>query len=119
MGADASTVAIWTLFSGVASAVIDLDVYGLVIQRSVREPRLRPFRSMAGIYREFPLFMKTIEQTGILRKAMLTHLLLSAGLCVAAWALVPKLLIPATIAAVSHIASDVPNILKVVRAIHA
>jgi hypothetical protein len=70
---------------------------------------------MAGIYRQFSLFMATIEQTGILRKAMATHFAIAVLLCVGAELLVPRLLIPAAMVAVTHLASDIPNVIRVVR----
>ena len=114
-GKDAPTVAAWALFAGVASAAVDLDVYVFVIHGSFRDERLKPFRSMAEIYRQFPRFMETISHTGILRKAMLTHFVICAVLGLAARLLAPSLFLPAVVAGTTHLASDIPNIIGVLR----
>jgi hypothetical protein len=114
-GRDAPGVATWAVLAGVVSAAVDLDVYGFVIHGSRRDPRLRPFRSMAEIYRRFPRFMETIACTGILRKAMISHLVICGGLCLATRLLAPALFIPVAVAAATHLASDIPNIIRALR----
>jgi hypothetical protein len=112
-GHDVQTSVAWAGSAGLVSALIDLDVYAMVVIGSGQEERLQPFRSFINIYRQFDLFMETISQTGILQKAMATHLIISALVCFLAWFFTRAFFYPVLIAVLTHILSDIPNILKV------
>jgi len=102
----------WTLIGGILSAAIDLDVVAIIMLRSRKEQRLRQFRSLFAIYRHFGLFMDTIAETGVLRTAMITHISLAVMLLLACALLSPHYLVPVALAVLSHIASDIPNVIR-------
>ena len=56
----------WILVSGLVSSLIDLDVVALVVLKSKRESRLKPFKNLLEMYRKFELFIDTITETGVL-----------------------------------------------------
>lgn len=100
----------WVVIGGVVSAAIDLDIVTLVFLKSRQEQRLRLFRNPLEIYRRFNLFMDTITDTGVLRSGMRTHLISSAAIILLCQFLAPAYIIPVSIAVLSHIISDIPNL---------
>ncbi|MBI5044293.1 MAG: hypothetical protein HZC10_10810, partial [Nitrospirae bacterium] len=66
----------WALISGLLSAAIDYDVYILVLLKSGKEDRLKPFRNPLEIFRKYKLFMDTITETGVLKIGLKTHLII-------------------------------------------
>ncbi|MBI3354104.1 MAG: hypothetical protein HY034_04355, partial [Nitrospirae bacterium] len=63
----------WALISGLLSAAVDYDVYILVLLKSGKEDRLKPFRNPLEIFRKYKLFMDAITETGVLRIGLKTH----------------------------------------------
>lgn len=102
----------WMLVSGIVSAAIDLDIYTLVLIRSGKKNELKPFRSLAELYRSFDHFMDTIIQTGVRRTAIKTHFIVSIALVVLSYVFWKAYLIPVAIGVASHIISDVPKWIK-------
>ncbi len=109
-----SQVIAWVVVGGLVSAAIDLDVAALVLLRSHGEPRLKPFLNPLEVYRRFPDFMDTIEATGVLRAAMVTHFLMAALAVLIFYLCSDAFFVPAALGVVSHILSDVPNMRRAV-----
>jgi len=99
----------WVVIGGVVSAAIDLDIVTLVWLKSRQEQRLKPFRSLFEIYRRFKLFMDTITDTGVLKAGMITHFVVSVVAILVCRLLAPAYFVPVSIAVLSHILSDIPN----------
>lgn len=104
-----SQVVAWVVVAGLVSAAIDLDVEAMVLLKSRGEPRLQPFRDPLEVYRNFSGFMDTIEATGVLRAAMVTHFLMAALAVLVFYLFSDAYIVPAALGVVSHIISDVPN----------
>lgn len=100
----------WMLIGGFLSAAIDLDVITLTILKSKEEKRLKPFTNPIEIYRKFNQFMDTITETGVLRTALIIHLLSSIFLILISYFLITSYFIPVTLSVVSHLLSDIPNL---------
>lgn len=105
----------WALSGGLLSAAIDLDVYAAVLLKSKKQVRLRPFRSLLKIHRKFKAFMDTIAETGVLKSGMISHFILSLAFIFLSYFFWNAYFIPVTLGVVSHIISDIPNILRVIR----
>jgi hypothetical protein len=69
----------------------------------------RLFRNPVEIYRQFRIFMDTITDTGVLRTGLKTHLLSSLAILLLYRLLAPDYLVPISVAVLSHILSDIPN----------
>lgn len=105
----------WILIGGILSASIDLDIYALVLLKSRKESRLKPFRNPLEIYRNFRLFMDTIFKTGLWKLGLVTHLTLSALLILLSYIFYSVYFIPVALGVVSHIISDMPNLRRIIR----
>lgn len=103
----------WILIGGVISSAIDLDVIALVFLKSKEEYRLKPFRNLLLIYQKFDLFMDTIIKTGILRTVIKTHLISSCLILLLFYFFSNIYFIPVMLGVISHLVSDIPNLLKV------
>ncbi len=108
-------VGLWVLFGGLFSAAIDLDIVALVFLKSKNEDRLKPFRDPLEINRNFDLFMDTIYETGILKIAMTTHLVLAAFFISVVYLTSIAYFIPIALGVVSHLVSDIPNYRRVLQ----
>ena len=65
----------WAAAGGIVSALMDLDVVVLLNLRARSEPALRPFRDPRRIFTGFDELMDLLSSTGVLRVALVTHLL--------------------------------------------
>ena len=105
----------WFLISGLLSAAVDYDVYILVLLKSGKEDRLKPFRNPIEIYRKYKLFMDTITETGVLKIGLKTHFIFSALIVLLIYLFANPYFIPAVIGVVSHVISDIPNLWRFIR----
>lgn len=107
------TIALWVLVSGLVAALIDLDVIVLVRVASKEDERLRPYNDISRVSKDFKGFMDTLTETGVLKRALVTHFTSSIIVTVLAYVLVPSYFYPVLIGTVSHLATDVPYIGRV------
>ena len=98
----------WILVSGLASAAIDMDVVALVWLKSGEEDSLKQFRNPVNIFSRYELFMKTIDETGVLKTALKTHFVISALMAGLSLLFFKSLVVLASIGVVTHILSDIP-----------
>ncbi len=105
----------WALISGFLSAAVDYDVYILVLLKSVKEDKLKPFRNPLEIFRKYKLFMDTIAETGVLRIGLKTHLIIPALIVLLSYFFANAYFIPAAVGVVTHIISDIPNLWRFVK----
>lgn len=103
----------WAVVGGFLSAVIDIDVYVLVILKSCSDGRLKMFVNPFEIYRNFGLFMDLIFETGLWRAVLITHLALSAIIVFLFYFYVYAYFLPAALGVVTHLISDLPNLRRV------
>ncbi len=103
----------WALFGGFLSAAIDIDVYALVILKSRSDSRLKMFVNPFEIYRNFGLFMDLIFETGLWRAVLITHLAFSAIIVFLFYFYGDAYFVPAVLAVVTHLVSDLPNLRRV------
>ncbi len=104
----------WALFGGILSAAIDMDVVILVYLRSRKDLRLRRFRNMLNIFRDFNGFKDVMAETGVLKTGMISHLLLSAVLVVFFYLFSGDYFIPAVLGVATHLITDLPNYRRLV-----
>lgn len=102
-------VVLWVFFGGLWAAAIDTDIVVLTFLKSKEDDRLKPFRNMWEINRNFSLFMDTTYETGILKIAMQTHLLLSALFILVVYLFSNAYFVPVALGVVLHLVSDIPN----------
>ncbi len=105
----------WALISGFLSAAVDYDVYILVLLKSGKEDRLKPFRNPLEIFRRYKLFMDTITEIGVLKIGLKTHLIIPALIVLLSYIFANVYFIPAAVGVVSHIISDIPNLWRLVK----
>ncbi|MBU0730257.1 MAG: hypothetical protein KKE17_03360 [Proteobacteria bacterium] len=103
---------LWIAAGGLASVLVDLDVVALVYLRAAKEDRLKPYRNPVKIFTKFKEFMRIIADCGLLKTAMQTHFLLSAILLLLVYCFGKDLIIPVALGVISHLVSDIPNILR-------
>lgn len=99
----------WVLFGGILSAAIDLDIVALVFLKSQKHEKLKRFRNLLNIFRDFNGFKNTMAETGVLKTGMISHLLLSAGLIVLFYLFSGDYFIPAVLGIATHMITDLPN----------
>ena len=104
-------ILLWVLISGFVSILIDLDI--IILINVKRDNRLNQFKNPKMIFKEFKLFMDTIDETGVLKIAMITHIIISLSFIAFFFLFINILFIPCLLGVISHIASDVPNIIRV------
>ncbi len=105
----------WALMSGLLSSAIDFDVYTLVLFKSIKEDKLKPFRNPLKILKEYKNFMQIITETGVLKVGLKTHFILPAFVALLFYFLFPAYFIPAAVGIVTHIISDIPNLQRLVK----
>ncbi len=105
----------WVLAGGILSSAVDLDVLVIVLLKSQREVRLRPFRSVFEMHRKYMLFMDTIFETGALRIAMKTHFIISGLMILLSYFFLHAYFVPVVLGVASHIISDLPHLQRVIR----
>lgn len=103
----------WALFGGFLSAAIDIDVYALVILKSHDDSRLKMFVNPFEIYKNFESFMNLIFETGLWRAVLITHLAFSAIIILLFYFYLDAYFVPAMLAVVSHLVSDLSNLRRV------
>ena len=106
-------ILLWVLISGFVSILIDMDI--IILVNIKRDNRLNQFKNPKMIFKEFKLFMDTIDETGVLKIAMITHIIISLSFIVLFFLFINTLFIPCLLGVISHIASDVPNINRVLK----
>lgn len=106
-------ILLWVLISGFVSILIDMDI--IILVNIKRDNRLNQFKNPKMIFKEFKLFMDTIDETGVLKTAMITHIIISLSFIVIFRLFINILFIPCLLGVISHIASDVPNINRVLK----
>jgi uncharacterized membrane protein YagU involved in acid resistance len=105
----------WVLIGGLLSSAIDLDIYILVLLKSGKEDRLKPFRNPLGIYRNFESFMDTIFKTGLWKIGLVTHLAFSALLILLPYIFSSSYFVPVALGVISHIITDIPNLRMIIK----
>ena len=106
-------ILLWVLISGFVSILIDMDI--IILVNIKRDNRINQFKNPKMIFKEFKLFMDTIDETGVLKTAMITHIIISLSFIVLFFLFINTLFIPCLLGVISHIASDVPNINRVLK----
>lgn len=106
-------ILLWVLISGFVSILIDMDI--IILINIKNDDRLNQFKNPKMIFKEFKLFMDTIDETGVLKTAMITHIIISLCFIVFFYLFINILFIPCLLGVISHIASDVPNINRVLK----
>ncbi|MCL7475441.1 MAG: hypothetical protein M8352_05295 [ANME-2 cluster archaeon] len=104
----------WVMVGGLLSSVIDLDIVTLVLIRSRKERRLKPFMNPLEIYRNFELFMDTITETGVLMTGLKTHLIFSTLVILVFYLVLNVYFIPVALGVASHILCDIPNVRRLI-----
>jgi hypothetical protein len=106
-GGAPSTMLVWVVTSAVVAAVIDLDVMAHVSRAAKRDPSLQRWTDPRNVGKDFRGFIEALRAKGLLRLAGVTHLGISAVIVVAAWLLLPSLLVPVIIGVATHLATDI------------
>lgn len=99
----------WILAGGSASAAIDLDIITLVLLKSKKDGRLKPYKNPLKVFADFKPFMKTIAETGLLKTGMATHLIISAATCLFFYFYCHAYFIPILIGIITHLLEDTPH----------
>ncbi len=99
----------WALFGGILSAAVDLDIVAIVFLKSNKHKKLKRFRNILNIFRDFNGFKDTMAETGALKTGMISHLLLSVVLVVFFYLFSGDYIIPAVIGIVTHLITDLPS----------
>jgi len=107
--------ATWTLAGGTLSAAMDLDVLLLVFLRSGKEQRLRRYRNIINIFREFRTFKDDIAETGVMKSGLQSHFIIAALMVTVTALFLNTWLFPVLIAVVTHLISDLPNFRRLAR----
>lgn len=107
-------IGLWIFMGGFISAAIDLDVIALVMLKSKKEKRLKPFKDPREIFRNFNGFMDILAITGVLRTALATHIIFSSVIILVFYLGANQFFIPVTIGVISHLLSDIPNLKRVI-----
>ena len=102
----------WIIAACLTAIVIDLDVVALVFIESSRHQKLIRYRNPINVFKDYNRFMNIITQTGVLKKAMKTHLILSAILLLSTNLIAPTYQTPVVLGIISHLASDIPNVIR-------
>jgi uncharacterized membrane protein YagU involved in acid resistance len=105
----------WVVGGGLLSALIDLDVYILVLLRAVREERLKPYRNLLAIFRYFRQFKDTLTETGVLKEGLISHIVFSSVIVILFYLFGKSYIIPVALAVASHIVCDLPNLARLSR----
>lgn len=105
----------WALISGFLSSAIDLDVYTLVLLKSRKEDKLKPFRNPLKILKEYKNFMQIITETSVLKIGLKTHFILPTFIALLSYFLFPAYFIPAAVGVVTHVLSDIPNLWRIIK----
>jgi len=100
----------WVVLAGAVSAAIDLDVLALIYLKGKEFPALRLFYNPLNLFTRFKLFMETLIGTGQLKTAMKSHFVTFFALPVITWTFWPAYFLPITVAVLTHLLSDIPNI---------
>lgn len=100
----------WFLVSGVVSGIIDLDVYVVVLVRARKDERLRPYRNLFAIFRDFRGFKDVMTETGTLAYGLLVHLMFMPVIAAFFYFLWKDFFIPALVGIGSHLITDLPNL---------
>ena len=98
------------LISGVVAALIDLDVIVLIYLKGKEYPSMRLFYNPTKIFTQFKLFMDTFAQSGLLKVAMKTHMVIFFALPVLTYIFFPAYFLPVIVASITHFLCDIPNI---------
>jgi hypothetical protein len=104
----------WLIAGGLISMIIDFDVIFMTYIKSKKEKKLLQFRNPLKIFSNFQQFMDIIDDVGILKKAMITHLLSSIFFILMFYFFINNYFVPVSIGVISHILSDIPNIKKII-----
>jgi hypothetical protein len=105
-GVALSMLLVWIATSAVVAAVIDLDVMAHVARAAKQDPSLQRWTDPRNVGNDFRGFIEALRARGLLRLAGMTHLGISAVIVVAAWLLLPSLLVPVIIGVTTHLATD-------------
>ena len=97
------------LISGAVSAAIDLDVIFLIYLRGKKYPAMHLFYNPIKIFTHFKLFMDTFTDSGLLRIAMMSHMVIFFALPVLAYVFWPDYFLPVIVASVTHFLCDLPS----------
>ena len=112
---DLAEAALWAVVSGIAAAVIDLDVIVLVRWKAKSDPELRPYTDIRVVARDLRAMLRLLHERGLLLKIAVPHTASAIAMSVAAFCLAPSLFVPVVLGAWSHVLSDVPYVWSVVR----
>ena len=104
------------LISGLVAAAIDLDAIFLIYLKGKEYSSMRLFYNPIKIFTQFKLFMDTFTDTGLLKIAMISHMIIFFVLPVLAYIFLPAYFLPVIVASVTHFLSDLPNMCRLKRA---
>jgi hypothetical protein len=105
---------IWAVTAGIVAFVIDLDIIVMVAVGARKDKRLRPYNSIQKVARDFRGFIDTLYETGLLKKAMLTHLAVSILLIVVTFFVSSFFIVPVVVGVVTHLATDIPHVKRII-----
>ena len=104
----------WIITGGLISMIIDFDVIFMTYIKSDKEEKLKQYKKPQNLFKNFKQFMNIITEIGILKKAMITHLISSIVIILLFYFFIDHLFIPVILAVITHILSDIPNIKKII-----
>ena len=104
------------LICGIIAAAIDLDVIFLIYLKGKEYPSMRLFYNPIKIFTRFKLFMNTLADTGLLKTAMKSHMVIFFVLPILTYIFWPAYFLPAVVASVTHFLCDLPNMRRLKRA---
>ena len=70
---DLAEAALWAVVSGIAAAVIDLDVIVLVRWKAKSDPELRPYTDIRVVARDLRAMLRLLHERGLLLKIAVPH----------------------------------------------
>ena len=100
------------LICGIIAAAIDLDVIFLIYLKGKEYPSMRLFYNPIKIFTHFKLFMDTLTDTGLLKTAMISHMVIFFTLPVLTYVFCPAYFLPVIVASSTHFLSDLPNMFR-------
>jgi len=100
------TLLVWVVASAIVAAVIDLDVMAHVAVAAKHDPGLKRWTDPRNVGKDFRGFIEALRAKGILKRAGVTHLVISIAFILLTWSLSPSLLVPVSIGVATHLATD-------------
>ena len=102
-----STLLVWVVASAAVAAVIDFDVMAHVARAAKHDGSLKRWTDPRNVGRDFGGFIEALRAKGLLKRAGVTHVAISAAFLVVTGFLAPSLLVPVLVGVVTHLVTDV------------